>query len=290
MNRFATALAAGVFMFTACTSGGTTSGLQSTVSPSPSSTGTVVPPLPGRIAFSDVAKGPQGPFRIWTIAMDGSQPVEVTTPSGADDVHPRFSPDGTRIAFARYDPVAGDRIEVVNADGTGLRVINPACTGSCAKQCALASLPCPGDDHPTWSPDGTRIAFERAYGSNVQRLTVAIWIANADGTHPIQLTKPIPARAEDHAPAFSPDGSRLLFMRDVHPLDRASLWTIGVDGTDLRLLYQFPLDRPGGGFNARWSPDGSRILFSDDCGFDSCPDVLSFVPQVFSIRPDGTDL
>jgi Tol biopolymer transport system component len=188
--------------------------------------------------------------------------------------------------------VVGDRIEVINADGTGLRVINPPCAGSCATQCALASLPCPGDDFPAWSPDGTRIAFERAYGSNLQHLTVAIWVANVDGTYPRQLTEPLPEE-EDHSPSFSPNGRELVFMRDVHlstTLDRASLWAIGVDGKGLHLVYQFPLDRPGGGFNARWSPDGSQIVFSDDCGFDSCRAVPAFVPQIFSIRPDGTDL
>ena len=42
---------------------------------------------------------------------------------------PMFSPDGTRIAFVREEKRAGDRIVVVNADGTGLRVFNPPGTG-----------------------------------------------------------------------------------------------------------------------------------------------------------------
>ena len=295
MRRFATAVAALVLTLAACTSSETANDRGPTLSAGNStSSATVVPPTQGRIVFADVVPVP-GAFRIWTIATDGSGRLQVTTPPAtADDLHPRFSPDGTRIAFVREDKRAGDRIVVVNADGTGLRVFNPPCTGSCSKQCALASLPCPGDDHPDWSTDGTSIAFERAYGPNLRRLTVAIWVANADGTHPRQLTHLLPEVSEDHSPSFSPNGRRLVFMRDVHRsrnLDRTSLWTIGVDGKGLRLLYRFPLDRPGGGFNARWSPDGSRIVFSDYCGFgSSCRAVPEFVPQIFSIRPDGTDI
>src|SRR5262245_61747988 len=124
MKRFATAVAAGVFMLAACTSPGTTSGQHRTDSPGrPSSSGTVVPPLPGHIVFSDDLSLDSVSFRIYSITSDGSGRAELTTPPGtAEDHHPRYSPDGTQIAFDREDRVAGDRIEVVNADGTGLHV------------------------------------------------------------------------------------------------------------------------------------------------------------------------
>jgi len=89
---------------------------------------------------------------------------------------------------------------VINTDGTGLHQVTPACTGACSRACALAQLPCPGDNYPSWSPDGTRIAFERAYGPNLRHLTVAIWAANADGSDARQLTQPKPA-SEDHSPS-----------------------------------------------------------------------------------------
>ena len=287
MRRFAAAVTAGVFMFAACT--GTPGSPHPASSGNPTSTESDPVPLHGRIVFIDLPKVP-GQFHVYTIAPDGSGRTQVTTPpTTADDHHPKLSPDGSKILFDREDRIIGDRVMVVNADGTGLRDITHGCTGSCL-----------GDDHPAWSPDGTRIAFERALGPIDQgrsccvHASIGIWVANADGSQPKQLTQLTRGSGwEDHSPSFSPDGRRLVFMRDGDRpanLDRSSIWTIGVDGKDSHLVYHFPLDRPGGGFNARWSPDGSRILFSDICGFDTCRPAPAFVPQIFTIRPDGTDL
>src|SRR5438876_6642304 len=109
-----------------------------------------------------------------------------------------------------------DVLMIANADGSGLHQLAQDCTGACGAQCAQASLPCPGDDYPSWSPDGTRIAFQRAYGSNVQHLTVAIWVANTDGSHAHQLTQPQLVNSEDHAPGWSPDSRRIVFNRINH--------------------------------------------------------------------------
>ncbi len=246
------------------------------------------PPLPGRIVFVDLPQVP-GHWHVYMLASDGSGRTLVSAPpAGGDYHHPTVSPDGTRILFDRMLGDFGDRIMVVNTDGSGLRDITHGCTDHAC-----------GDDHPAWSPSGTRIAFERFTGVFHRggyccaHASIGIWIANADGTHPHQLTQLQPGSGwEDHAPSFSPDGRRLLFMRDGDGprTNRSSIWTIAVNGTHPRLVYRLPYDRPGGGGNARWSPDGSRILFSDNCLYESCRPVPAFVPQVFTIRPDGTDL
>jgi Tol biopolymer transport system component len=236
------------------------------------------PLLAGRIVFVDRPVTP-GPQSVYSIAADGNQRELVDTPSqglGEDD-HPRFSPDGTKILFDRGEL---GRIVVVQADGTGLRTVTLGCTGSCL-----------GDEEPAWSPDGNQMAFERALGplQNGTPRDIGIWIADANGANPHQVTQLAPDSGwEDHYPSFSPAGTELLFMRDGNHhdnLDQASIWRIGVDGTNPRLVHRLPADRPGGGGKPRWSPDGSRILFSDACYFDSCPYPPPFVPQVFTIRP-----
>ncbi len=245
--------------------------------------------LPGRIVFADLPRVP-GPFHLYISATDGSHRTLVAAPpKGGNYYHPKFSPDGGRILFDRTLVGHRDSIMVVNADGSDLRMVTHGCTGSCL-----------GDGHPAWSPDGTQIAFERAIGTIRQgtsccvHASIGIWVAHADGSQPRQLTQfKLGSGWEDHSPSFSPDGRQLLFMRDGNKpgnLDQSSIWTIGVDGKHPRLVYRLPHDRPGGGGNARWSPDGSRILFTDACLFDTCRPAPTFEPQVLTIRHDGTEL
>ena len=60
-----------------------------------------------------------------------------------------LSPDGTRVAFERSDPVAGNAdIWIVNADGTN--------------EMAMTQTD-QFEDWPSWSPDGTRLLFARSY-------------------------------------------------------------------------------------------------------------------------------
>ncbi|MEP6910082.1 MAG: hypothetical protein ABI896_06595 [Actinomycetota bacterium] len=108
---------------------------------------------------------------------------------------PAWSPDGRRIAYAEdIQTEAGaagtSRIVVVNADGTGRRVL-----------VGLAS-------DPAWSPNGSQIAYV-AYPSRLSEAG-SIVVANADGTGARHITV---ATAPESRPAWSPDGQRIAFMR-----------------------------------------------------------------------------
>ena len=103
--------------------------------------------------------------------------------------------------------------------------------------------------HPTWSPDGTHLAFAR-YPEPPD-----IWTMDAAGGRLNRVTK---TAEHSGAAAWSPDGRRLALRRGIFP--SFDLYTVRVEGTDWRQLTDNAhFDR-----GAEWSPDGRRIVFASD--------------------------
>lgn len=102
---------------------------------------------------------------IYVMDADGSNQTRVTKGRKIDE-RPDWSPDGSTIVFSRN----GNDIWSVAPDGTGLTQITFT-----EKRDEFA---------PTYSPDGTKIAFNRVTSSG----RLGVWIVNADGTGAIQQT------------------------------------------------------------------------------------------------------
>ena len=216
-----------------------------------------------------------------------------------------------RIAFNRYElharPLTA-HIVVANSDGSRQRTITHA-----ARQYA--------DDQPDWSPDGSRIMFERC-GSNDP---CHIWTMRPDGGDQRRLSPPCPPGKQapprcpdDSYPAYSPDGRQIAFVRyrsgkagevvmvaDAHlrhPRAIGTGWQPGwsPDGKQLAFISKprsylavFVVNADGTGLrritpwhlqansHPDWSPDGTRILFVGG--------PLDH-GNLFTIVPDGTDL
>jgi Tol biopolymer transport system component len=104
---------------------------------------------------------------------------------------------------------------------------------------------------PSYSPDGRRIAF-----ASTRSGTQEIWVGNADGTGPRQMTQMGGAQCMD--PRWSPDGRRILFSSDrtgssdVYELDDAG-------ATSRRLTSTAAAETA-----ARWSRDGHSIYYASD--------------------------
>lgn len=125
---------------------------------------------------------------------------------------------------------------VGNADGTG--TMRPVAVDVTADRL----------EDPTWSPDGTEIAFSR-WGKQEP----GIWVMNADGSGKRRVTN-----GPDEAPTWSPDGTRIAFQRDLRTWRRSTLaqpgiYVMNTDGSGQTAL--------GGGSRPAWSPDGTKIAF-----------------------------
>src|SRR5437867_3221431 len=122
------------------------------------------------------------------------------------------------------------------------------------------------DDLPSWSPDGSRIAFT----SNREGKS-AIYVMHRDGSGVKRLTQ----SADDSGAKWSPDGSRMAFTSRRDGNDE--IYVMNADGTDQRNLT------PGDGidgFSPVWSPDGSRIAFCS---------LRDGKKHLFMIDPNGSN-
>jgi Tol biopolymer transport system component len=122
------------------------------------------------------------------------------------------------------------------------------------------------EDEPTWSPDGRRLAFTRGSpvchhatcaGSN----DAAVWLAFVSGAAARPLTRP-PEHHADSAPAWSPDGRSLAFIR-VNPLDDSAVDGVYVVDAAGRTARRLTHTRPATG-RLVWSPDGRTIAVGRD--------------------------
>lgn len=109
---------------------------------------------------------------LYVIDSAGKTLTHLTPTGRCDDTDPAWSPDGKTIALSRgVGPLCAQRIVLINADGTGERIISEG----------------PRDYMPSWSPDGRRLVFER-----LADITRDVWVVNADGTGAVNLTPDSP--------------------------------------------------------------------------------------------------
>ena len=111
------------------------------------------------------------------------------------------------------------------------------------------------ETNPSFSPDGTRIAFVSDGSQNLE-----IYTADADGENPQRITQNTSA---DDNPVWTPDGQQIVF-ESVGPSGASHIWIMNADGSSLRQLTQG--DRSHS--QPALAPDGQIAFTSDRDGND----------------------
>lgn len=203
-------------------------------------------------------------YQIYTINQDGSQLTQLTnevTDSSFIGLNysPTWSPDGTKIAFHTTrkthesdssfntsKPVYNSNIYIMNANGSN--------------QTRITTNP-EGDFNPSWSPDGTKIAFigrqKECNGQSEQfSLFADIYTVNIDDLQQTRITTCWHVSTID----WSPDGQKIVFSTlEIDPVLRndMNIYVVNIDGSDMkRLTIEYGED-----ISPKWSPDGQKIAF-----------------------------
>ena len=157
-------------------------------------------------------------MKMFASSLDGLATRQLTEGNGVV-WGARWSPDGTRIAFADRDASGNLHVFVIDADGSG------------RKQLTRLEAPDLREQMPAWSPDGSKLAVQAgAKGSPTH-----IWIvdvAPGAGRKIAPHTEPY----QDEVPAWFPDGKRIAFQSD--RTGRMEIWAMNADGTGQRQVTQ----------------------------------------------------
>jgi Tol biopolymer transport system component len=149
---------------------------------------------------------PPGPFGLWTTNVDGTGLRYILPESQKmhESLFPAVSPDGSTVAYSFTDEGRIRLADIATGNERTLRFNVPS-----------------GDDiRPVWSPDGTRLVFQRPVLAD----TAQAAIVSAKGGDVI-LTGPLFKEWGDTLLAWSPDGTTL-----IERTDDGKTWLLDPDG------------------------------------------------------------
>ena len=156
---------------------------------------------------------------IYSLPITGGQATRITR-GAAWDIQPRFSPDGSEIAFTS-DRGGGNNLWRMKADGSGATAVSK-------EDFRLLN-------NPAWTPDGQFIVGRKHFTSQRSLGAGELWMYHRDGGAGLQLTKRKNDQQDQGEPAFSPDGRMVSFLWAKGDEKRA-VWGIPVDGGAQLLL------------------------------------------------------
>ena len=266
---------------------------------------------PAQCDVREFAWSPDDRYLAFTLERDHSaggsviQILDVTTghitevcahfACGQSLVQPAWSPDSTRLAFTDAAVLAGpggppaSSVWLVEPDGSHLTRLTPG--GLCYRQQGIPS--CFADTWPSWSPDGSTLAFlhEQTGGLQSSGAISLIQMAPDGSNRRESLLCGTGGTCAPSAPRWSPDGASILFgtgydqTAQIHLLDPAT-------GAVMQVQAQANPDCLAPTLPS-WSPDGQQIAFIGGSGRAANLCVLGRqggTPQVLIRHLSGYDL
>ena len=191
---------------------------------------------------------------IYTMPASGGTATNIAS-GMAWEMQPRFSPDGTEIAFTS-DRAGGDNIWVMDTGGENKRAIT-------SETFRLMN-------NPTWSPDGKYIAAKKHFTTSRSLGTGEIWLYHTKGGSGVQLVK---KPSETHQkelgePIFAPDGNSIYYTQNTTP--GGTFIYAQNSHTELFQIKKYDIDTGeistaaggfGGAVRGAPSPDGKSLAF-----------------------------
>ena len=194
---------------------------------------------------------------IWRAAADGSNALQLSVTGGnVSDFAP--SRTGDEIAFSVENEAGGRDLWLMDRDGGNQRMLINCRPDGCGE--------------PDWSMDQSRIAYTReVYDPTSGGYQPAqVWTVEIETGETAQLYQS--EFAFGHSPTFSPDGKNLASYDTSHDLIRILNLTTSQESVVPRVL-------PGSG---DWSPDGSRLIYTDVLPAENEPFVMVYLVELDS--------